>query len=407
MYKFTNHIFQLTIAVLLTAYCSAATAALNTNTALISLKPVCDAVEDTCFDKDSISTMLNWMWVTRQPSSSSPLMVDIAPGVYSMPAQMFCVDSGSVTFRGSGVLNTILTGGKINGSSPAVIDIFNCGALSFQDLTVRSNTRQSGSGSVAAVKWYGAGSSTWSNVSLEGTTHGWFSKECAGSKHDWSSSTINATSSSSPVPLVVVAHFANCGEHNIHGSELSVNNQGETLFSILAVSAGAAATINITGSSIRVYSNTNIVNVFNSSISAIAAAMNSKVYMSGGLISVTADTVENQDVDAFRVGVEGFRGGGYISASGLNYDLHPGGTGLIRRIVIINGSTEETDGVIEAPHTWPAGGAPPNIESINGADTFIDTSGSVPVMYIYHKSCTGGGGTWINTAGVCRPQEQI
>ena len=399
MYSFKHCFYQLLTVTSLTVYYGAANAVSDITN--ISLQPICEVENDTCYDKNEISNMLDWIWVTRQPSASSPLIVDISPGVYSIPDQMFCEDKGNVTFRGSGSSNTIITGGKTNGSDPAVMDINNCNALSFQHLTIRSNTRNASNGSLVAVKWYGAGSSEWSNVVLEGTTHGWYAKACTGSNHNWHSSVINVTTNAST--YYAVAYFGNCGETNIFGSELSAINKLGTPQGMRALNIGdEAGIINIIGSSLKVYSNTTVRSWALGDLSAVhIGGTDSKIYLSGGLISVIADTNEDQDVGALYAGVQGWQAGGYIKASNVNYDMRPGGSGLIKRISIVS-VPPEPDGVIEAPHQWPNSDIPPNIQSINGADTFIDTSGTVPTMFIYHQGCSGAGGSWVSISGTCR-----
>ena len=69
-----------------------------------------------------------WIWNDRDPapSANEPLLVDIGPGTFD---GFECPDGkGFVTLRGTGRVNTIL-------SDTVAIDVENCAALDFIDLT--------------------------------------------------------------------------------------------------------------------------------------------------------------------------------------------------------------------------------------------------------------------------------
>jgi hypothetical protein len=85
--------------------------------------------------------------------------------------------------------------------------------------------------------------------------------------------------------------------------------------------------------------------------------------------------------------------GGFIHANESSYVIKT--TGTVTRIDNV-GST------VKAPYLWEERDTAPAIISANGADSFIDTSGTVPTMYIYADGCNSGGGPWVSAAGVCR-----
>ena len=156
----------------------AAHAVPDSNAGLVALKKVCSTSEPNCFT--SPDPMLDWIWITRKPSAANPLIVDIAPGVWVLPANKpFCPganpSNGNVTFRGSGRSNTILTGGGFSLGNPtaikAVLPLDNCSNLAFQDLGIQSDYRRQVTGSIDGIHWRGGAGSSWTNVEVQANRH--------------------------------------------------------------------------------------------------------------------------------------------------------------------------------------------------------------------------------------------
>lgn len=162
------------------------------------------------------------------------------------------------------------------------------------------------------------------------------------------------------------------------------------------------------------YTNTPLAGFAWSTLTAVVATGGSKAIISGSLVSIDADTSEDQDIKALVVGSNTAFGGGssvtnrgYINAMNTTFKLNAGGAGTVKRAV--NENTDGT-GIIEAQYQWPGASTPPNIQSINGADTFVETdcdisgdcsgNGTPPLrshMMVYDDSCNTNG-PWFNMA---------
>lgn len=389
----------------------------------ISLKLSCEAGNDNCFDTDlattdnrSITDMLDWIWVTRVPTIASPLIVDIDPGTFTLPDTLFCNGQGNVTLHGSGVDNTVLTGGGTS-LSTAVITIDNCTNLSFQDFTIQSGKRNNGSGSDIGVQWMGNGNSNWTNIQIQANIYGWENKNCTDSTHYWFSSKLDV------VPVgnsnVTLTYNTSCGNTWFYSGKLQAINDGESTTGLLGVSASGDTNVHIFGTVVRVHTTAATTQATSPFFGhgGLVAAGNAKVSIHGSLISVTSDANVDQSVYGVRAGINNFTGGGFIHAPGTAYSLKASGNGIVERVSVKNGTILGVvpDGIVDAPFQWPKSDTPPAITSTNGSDTFVeadcDNTGNCntaaeadkrPHMMIYTDKCLPDS-TWFNsTLGQCR-----
>lgn len=399
----------------------------DTGAARITLKLTCETGNNNCFDTDvattngSIADMLTWMWVTRDPSVADPLIVDIDPGTYLLPNNaLFCKDDGNVTVRGSGIDNTVLSGG---GQTPnlSVVDIENCTNLSFQDLTIRTDTRSGSSGSQNGIFWVGGGNSTWTNIQVQASGYGWGDNQCAGSSHYWFSSKIDTVNTTGA--YVAAAYYTNCGETWFYGGELQAVNDGANQQGLMGVNAFGTGDVRIFGSAVRVHTTAGTTQTTGSFFgqAGLLATNAGKIHMHGGIVSVTSDGTANQDVIGVGVGTAFVFGGGFIHTPDTAFSLKPSGTGVAQRIAIKNGSIggpfEIPDGTVDSPFLWSAGGNPPqpngnSLQSSNGQDVFVETDcdsagdctgvGTETHLMLYNNNCITDGPWFDSTRGKCR-----
>ena len=230
------------------------------------------------------------------PSVSSPLIVQIDPGQYTMPGSTCDADavpgSGYVTFRGAGRDNTVLTGGA---SGFGVIGVNSCKQLDFQDLMIRTGTVSCVGTSQIGILWTNAGSSTWTNIKVEATYSAWYDSTgtggtCAstgGGHHEWYASNMITTKGSG-----ITGYQSICGDNWIWGSEILVLNDGGTSTGTsYAVGVGAQGTggrVHLYGSDVRVLTTTNA-----SSSSPKMIGLQSEdggvIHIHGGEISVRSE----------------------------------------------------------------------------------------------------------------------
>lgn len=354
---------------------------------IISLKKNC-GTDVNCFT--SPGTMLNWIWNTRNPTASSPLLVEIGPGQWNWVSET-CNNRGHVTFKGSGRNNTILIGasGAVYGTQ-----FTNCQSISFQDLRITSNF-----GAPHAIGWFGGGSSSWTNVQVDATYSAWYdTNPCAPSRgrHDWFSSTLSSAGS-----FVVLSR---CGDSWFWGSELRSSAQGldaET----------ANSQMHLYGSNVRVISTQT-----SGTLVGLNAIQGGTIHFHGGEIAVRS---ENPSANVSVVGVQSDGAGSLVHTHMTSYGLLPTGTGVATRLSATNG------GKAEAPFEWTAGTLVPtpgdatgtkHIVSLDGQDKFVETDcplnagcqnpGNYPHEMLYSNSCTGTGitkGPWFDlSTNKCR-----
>jgi hypothetical protein len=401
------------------------------NAELIALKKVCSVSETNCFT--SPGPMLDWVWATRKPSAANPLIVDIAPGTWVLPANKpFCPSAtpanGNVTFRGSGRSNTILTGGGFSLGTftgvKAVLSVDNCSNLVFQDLGIQSDYRRQVTGSVDGIHWRGGAGSSWSNVEVQANHYGWFDSECIANPsvtHYWFGSKVESRTGPTGSALSW-GFYSFCGRTNFYGGQIiglhdtAQLNTGVAAVAINGIGQGRAV-FSIYGGSVHATTtqSAGIVGVWG--VTGLIAYNTGEVHMHGGSITAEANNAaQNQDV----YGVLTFQNA-LGHAIDTAFVVKPSGTGRAYRI-----STEHPafggDGMVEAPFLWPAGTNPPtpgdasgnkHLISTNGNDLFVETdcaaagcqsAGVEPHLQVYSDQCTTAGPWFDVVTRKCRGQ---
>lgn len=372
-----------------------------------------------------LGDFLTWIWTTRKPTATDPLVVNFGPGEFTLPDwRNFCEGAGNgyASFRGTGTESTVLTGGGIGMSTlgaTAVIGVDGCTSLAFQDLAIRASS-WTGGNVLRGVTWVGPGSSNWINVLLQSTDYGWYDngKTHAGcdtseiGTHYWFSSKIETKSSAA----YSVPYASQCGETWFYGGEIHAINDGTPL-AVGAVAANASSgEIRIFGSAIRVTSANGAGQLPNPlfGYGGLFAANGGKIHMHGGIVSVDASGVNiEQDVYGVRTHFKDGVPEGFIHTPDTAFALKAGGTGAIKRIIGTGA---------QSPFTWPPGTEPPKAQSgshlvsLNGSDMYIETdcdsTGNCetaavetqrPHIMIYTDSCNGSGGPWFDsTINACK-----
>jgi len=367
---------------------------------IVSLKQDCGA-DPNCFTDSTALT--DWLWQTRVPSASDPVLVDIGPGTYgSFNCPFAAPRNGYVTLRGSGRDNTVLKGGLGGISS---MKIRSCKKLVVQDLTIV--------GSPYGVIWDAGGSSSWINVDIDATAAAWYDSNGGGTicgsfagTHYWWSSKLETRGSTSSTP----AFRSACGNHWFYGSEILLKVDKNT---------GGAF---ISGSSIDVFGPSSRVQLFGSAVRALVTADSpadgnltglwagngAKVHMHGGIVSVQ----NNKSTSTSSVLGAGAGGTGALAHTlDTAFNVSSAGTGQVSRVGGVSG------GNVDSPFQWAAGVAPPtdgsgsDINSITGEDMFVETdcgstgcqtTGTETHLMIYNETCTTDGPWFDVVVGKCR-----
>ena len=338
------------------------TAGIDTDAAIVKLQRSCieDGVsQSNCFT--DMPTLNTWIWGTRLPSSSNPLLVEIGPGTFT--GQFSCVDSGYVSLRGSGQGTTVLE----NGFIPIRAD--GCTEMKFSDMTVR-NTQ-----SLFGVGWLGGGTSVWQNVHLDMLGYAWWEGGGTGcqwepGEHYWLNSRITSKSVSGGSNT---AYYATCDVSWFIGSEVTSvadsSYSGPMSVETVRVPGGE---VHFYGSVIRSISEagTNITKQ-----SAVFARDGGQVHIHGTGIDVISEDANNI------IALESISGAS-IHANQSSYVLKTG-TGGTKTRVLVNGGT------VRAPYMWEEGATPPDIISADGSDMVVKTGNAdnKPHLLLYSTDC--------------------
>lgn len=403
-------VLALSIAVIATLGGRPAGASIDANAQIVTLRTNCNGAND-CFT--SSTTLASWISNTRQPTSTTPLLVDIGPGDFRTTGSFALSCNGSfghTTFRGSGQDRTVIgqSGGFVAWAGAYLVD---CPALTFQDLTI--------SGRLWGVLWKNGGHSTWTNTVVVGEGFGWYDVcddvEDADpqSEHYFFSSRIEskgtyASTSSS------IGFISFCGESWLWGSDVVAHTGGSGVDETVAVDLNGSSDVRIFGSSVRAVGHADMEagsTVWGVRLGVTTANEsppgNGRFRMSGGLIS--ADASNGGDVDAVALHVGG---DGFASTPATGFAVEAGSSGTATRVSA--DSAPGPDVGAHSPFHWEPGTAPPAIVSETGADLFVETDcqgagqacsgGSQAHLMVYDASCTGSGGPWRDmVGGACRP----
>jgi hypothetical protein len=383
-----------------------------------------------------------WIWTTRQPDASSPLVVDIGPGSFG---EFQCPNiqvaggdprAGYVSVRGAGRGITVLDGQAEIPQATGGIFALNCTHLSFSHLTAV--------GPQYGVRWGGGGDATWTDVDLEtydppvgGIAGGWFDQCDFG----------NAAPGVTPLPSTEIGelsrHFffgsrvrtfgavtlggfsfvSQCGDSWFYGGdiELTYNDPAAT---ILGVAGGVVTLLDngqlrAFGTSIR---GTAKVGLSPGSLRGVRVRSSStfpqnhpsQFHIHGGIISLNVSTADTS-VIGIEVTDDGQQPAGansFAHTLATAYVLNPSGTGTVTRILTSGG------GVAQSPLLWQAGDAPPastnaDLVSEDGEDLFVETDcyadgdcdtagGNQSHLMVYDADCATAGPWRDSTTGRCR-----
>lgn len=383
------------------------------NAAVVLLRQDCgNPALENCFESMSALTTTGttgWIWETRQPTASAPLLVDIGPGEF---ASFKCGDGeiqtlGYVTLRGSGREHTIL---KDPDPVANGIEVFNCNDLSFIDL---------GAHGKYGAHWWGTGSSSWSNVDLVGiggsgapvyATAGWLDDGCTGipsrGTHYFHGSRIRAVPSGT-IPLVA-AFRSLCAENWIFGGEVFVDASvgNSTVIRAVEINSGFVETfgtairVRISGSATVGTSELFGVVIQNGLPNGFPVAFHSH----GTNIGLSADTASQTNLNVVAISATQ---NVVVHSPATAYALKPGSSGTATRLRVTGSAPK-----VEAPYQWSAATAPPTVASRNGEDLFVETDctstgctgtgGSEPHLMIYAPTACSGSPWWDVSRNACR-----
>lgn len=391
------------------------------NTAdIVSLRKNCTAESNcaTTFDE-----LLTWVWTIRAPTAESPLLINIGPGTFPIEklsgAPMFlCNGGGNVVFKGSGQDRTALTTGDNGGvimanlipfvSTDATVRINNCDNLTFQDMTIEP-------GGIIGVGWTGGGNSVWSNVHVQAGYWAWIDL-CSSTglvgKHKWFGSSLESASGGA----INSVYRSDCATNIFHGSELvTVRNPGDNalLSEFVVVQANSMnANIQLYGSSVKgLYPSTATGGGYRTSdIVGLEAKDGGMIHMHGGIVSVRS---ERPGTTFNAIGARASNGG-MVHVVDTAYGMLASGTGIAKRLV-------NSGGMVDSPFQWPASATPPtaggagNLQSVQGADSFVETdcntagtctgvatSDQQPHLMVYSANCAVNGPWFDMATNMCR-----
>lgn len=424
---------------------SPVSALMSTSADVIFLKQSCGGLADCTSD---VQEILDWVNARMKPGAydysgrnkEAPAEVSIGPGLFVIPQGQPLCDGGAsvvrnVSFRGSGRGNTVLTGGLVNFGA---VHVQACDNLSFQDMTMRADSRRGvNTGSVAAATWGPDAPNTgvrfvsfWSNIDLEGSTVGWYDQ---GGLHFWFNSRIGiattaarALATGSGATATTPYYTTGGGESRFYASELLAEHDagGSDVATVTGTFISGGASAHLVGSAVRVLAKPNSA-LIAADFGGLAALYGS-VTMHGGIVSVDASQGAVQQA-VFGAKVPGGDGVsiGVFRLEETVFSLIPATGGLMTRLAKLAPS-----GVITAPMQWPAAALPPastvnpsgtplvysHLNSEEGQDMYVESDCPInpglpcaetpapadrfPHLMIYTETCTGqttGTGPWFDT----------
>lgn len=334
-----------------------------------------------------------------QPSPKA-LLVDIGPGYYLSGFE--CDAMTNITLRGSGPNSTIL--GQADPSvSPDTYNGYGiratgCGNFHVQDMSLKAGW---------GVSWDGGGSSTWTNVNVEGGTYGW-RESCSTvtnrPKHYWFNSRITG------VHDTKVAYSVACSENWFFGTEVTNRSEGfaggirgiQARANVGEIYLDHVPEVHLYGSAVRVVvpDGADLTSVSPASsgdgagIYAIGAGLQAKIHVHGTGIDVIGNTLAN-DVAALVVA-----DGGSIHATQSSFVLNTGVGGTTHRI-------KNDGGIVKAPYQWEKEVLSMPLQTEDGTDTTIEMvcsggSNCQPHMMVYSSNCSANGPWFDMVTGNCR-----
>jgi hypothetical protein len=371
-----------------------ASAAVDPAAPAVQVHPTCDdgagGTMNNCFD--DMGALTSWLKATRRPNEQSPLVVNISAGTFgpiTLSGPNYKCDAsinytGYVSFVGAGPGQTTIS----NGSNPVTVQ--NCTNLSFSNMTLVAVD-------YGYVSWSGGGSSTWSNVVVNGKARLWTEGVCGVTrgKHYWFGSRLTASDQFT----IANGYAATCDETWIIGSEVLLdvdckNGDGNSTggpsgaFIINATNQGE---VHVYGSVIRMSAACTTMSGTN--LTAVSAGSGGNVHIHGTGIDVISMASNN-------IRVLTANSGGMIHANASAYNLSTP-AGSVTRI-------NNNGGHVHAPYLWehiPDPATAPNYASLNGADTTTITTGTSdghPHVAVYSTACPSTARWYDQIDKVCR-----
>ena len=368
------------------------------NAAVVLLRTDCGpsgSQLENCFETMAslADTTTGWIWATRNPSASAPLLVDVGPGQFG---SFDCNGGSHVSVKGAGREHTILR-------STFAVDVVDCDQLAFIDIGLH--------GERYAINWIGLGEASWSNVDALGlgldgiATVAWNDAGCLpGTKslHYFHGSRLRTVGAR---PVIVSVFFSSCAETWFFGGEIFMNLTGTTNYAHTLHLFGEAD-FRAFGTAIRTRLDpAGVVNI--GSMVGIQTQSNATFHAHGSIINTSANLGAG-DVDA--VGVRN-AGLGLIHTPGTAFVVKAAGNGEAIRV--------EGSGPTESPFFWFAKNDPPAgptsaLRSSNGQDIFVETdcdssgncngAGNETHLMVYNDQLCASTNPWFDTVtGACRP----
>jgi hypothetical protein len=246
-----------------------------------------------------------------------------------------------------------------------------------------------------AVTWIGGGESNWTNVHLDGYNSSWYEvadtsggicEPGDGGKHMFFSSRLTAKGAGIPVGF-----YNHCGDDWFWGSEISAEPAIGGTGGAGIHSQGTGNRTHLYGSNVRVELPAGAT-ASSGTLTGMDVSDGAELHSHGVGIDVIAKS-------GWTVTALNASNNGEIHAFESSYFFGLSTSGIAIQRIVNNG------GHVHAPFLWGAHLTPPAIQSVDGADTAIVTSGTSdnhPHMVVYDSSCTTS--KWYDmTDKACRP----
>lgn len=403
---------------------------LNTTVAHSALSPTTDKIllQNDCNGIANCSTNMTEViqWVNQDRiDKNKHVIIDIGPGIFTVqPDAIFCQNSNNISYRGTGRDSTIITGSDALtlATGPFVIGLSSCENISVQNLTIRTDSRNSNftTGSISGVGAIGESTSKWSNVDIQASVTGWYN---VGGVHNWYGSNIDVDTVNATVFSTIWGIYVQGGASWFFGGEITLRHKTQNdLYSIIGMGVNGGQG-QIYGSLLRVILEENagtILPISAYGAGALIAYNGGSAHMHGGNISVNSAITQ----DIFGVSNSSdVLGSGTVHTPDTAFTINSAGDA--QRIRLTKHASPMS------PFLWPSNDTLPNITSLNGADIFVETdcqnigncdvvedcasdincsipdlTSTHPHLMIYDNSCLLFGSSWFDsTTGKCRGEQ--
>ena len=352
--------------------------------------------------KEIANCVKGWNAIQKNRTEGlSNLTVKMGPGAFKT---LRCNGVENLSIEGSGIHQTVLEGVLVQTNNKGCVN------LEVRDLTVTDPpglTQQP-----APIYWQAEGSSTWTNVLIDGKGQYAWTETCNVTElsvHRWFNSTLKSGGKT--------VYEAACSENWFFGSELILTAQGITAQAhVIIVGAHNGDNVNkpemhIYGGVLRLLIAPTVDLSFADEgpvdyvASAVRASTNAEVHIHGTGIDVIGNEF-GHDLSALETLYNGkihASQSSFVMRNGASAPATPGSSGTLTRIKNTGGT-----GTIRAPYTWEPEilGLGYKFASQDGQDmvTEMVCNNTVcePHVLVYMGSCTSNG-PWFDTAtGACR-----